>query len=372
MPQLTIKENFISQLQSQFHVDMKSSRLEERYQVLASLVQERLKALHASTQEQIRNQHLKKTIYFSMEFLMGRMITNNLYSLGIYEDVKALFEEHHFDINEVENFETDAGLGNGGLGRLAACFLDSAAALKLPLYGNSIRYTKGFFIQTIENHKQHEYPDPWLDKPYLWEERKEDEAIDIPYYGYVEHTQLKNPMWVKAVPYDMYIAGDQNGVATRLRLWSTEPSDKQKHQDKDYLNMVKTISEALYPDDSKDEGKTLRLQQQYLFSAAGVQNAIREHKSFGLSLKLLPEHYTFQLNDTHPAVVIPEMMRILMDEEGFGYDEAWDITTKTCAYTNHTILSEALEKWNKVIYRNLLPRIYEIIQEMNRRFNMLV
>ena len=155
MPQLTIKENFISQLQSQFHVDMKSSRLEERYQVLASLVQERLKALHASTQEQIRNQHLKKTIYFSMEFLMGRMITNNLYSLGIYEDVKALFEEHHFDINEVENFETDAGLGNGGLGRLAACFLDSAAALKLPLYGNSIRYTKGFFIQTIENHKQH-------------------------------------------------------------------------------------------------------------------------------------------------------------------------------------------------------------------------
>ena len=372
MPQLTIKENFISQLQLQFHVDMESSRLEQRYQVLASIVQERLKVLHESTQSQIRNKQLKKTIYFSMEFLMGRMITNNLYSLGIYEDVKALFEEHHFDINEVENFETDAGLGNGGLGRLAACFLDSAAALKLPLYGNSIRYSKGFFVQTIEDHKQHEYPDPWLDKPYLWEERKEDEAIDIPYYGYVEHTQLKNPMWVKAVPYDMYIAGDQNGVATRLRIWSTEPSDKQKHQDEDYLKMVETISEALYPDDSKDEGKTLRLQQQYLFSAAGVQSAIREHKSFGLDLKSLPEHYTFQLNDTHPAVVIPEMMRILMDEEGFGYDEAWNITTRTCAYTNHTILSEALEKWNKVIYRNLLPRIYEIIQEMNRRFHILV
>ena len=372
MSQLTIKENFINQLQTQFNVDLKSSNLEQRYQVLASIVQQRLQTLHMSTQDQIKKHQLKKTIYFSMEFLMGRMITNNLYSLGIYDDIKALFEEHHLDINEVENYETDAGLGNGGLGRLAACFLDSAAALKLPLYGNSIRYSKGFFVQTIEDHKQHEYPDPWLEKPYLWEERKEEEAIDIPYYGYVEHTQLKNPIWVKAVPYDMYIAGDQNGVATRLRLWSTEPSEKQVHQDLGYLKMVETISEALYPDDSKDEGKTLRLQQQYLFSAAGVQDAIREHKSFGLDLKTLPDHYTFQLNDTHPAVVIPEIMRILMDEEGFGYDEAWDITTRTCAYTNHTILSEALEKWNKVIYRNLLPRIYEIIQEMNRRFNRLV
>ena len=372
MDQVSIKENFINQLQSQFNIDMKGSSLAQRYHVLVSIVQQQLKNLHEQTQAKIKKQQLKKTIYFSMEFLMGRMITNNLYSLGIYEEIKSLFETYDLDIHEVEDFETDAGLGNGGLGRLAACFLDSAAALKLPLYGNSIRYSKGFFVQTIEDFKQHESPDPWLETPYIWEERKEAEAIEIPYYGYIEHTQLKNPIWVKAVPYDMYIAGDQNNVATRLRLWSTEPSDKQKHQDQAYLKMVESISEALYPDDSKDEGKTLRLQQQYLFSAAGVQDAIREHKSFGLDLKLLPDHYTFQLNDTHPSVVIPEMMRILMDEEGFGYDQAWDITTKTCAYTNHTILSEALEKWNKVIYRNLLPRIYEIIQEMNRRFNMLV
>jgi len=372
MPHHNIKETYLAQLQSEFQVDLKSSTLSQRYQVLASLVQTQLKALHETTQQHIQTHRLKKTIYFSMEFLMGRMITNNLYSLGIYDDIQSLFNEHGLDLNEVEVYETDAGLGNGGVGRLAACFLDSAAALKLPLYGNSNRYLKGFFVQTIEQFKQHEYPDPWLEKPYLWEERKESEAIDIPYYGYVENTQLKNPIWVKAVPYDMYIAGDQNGVATRLRLWSTEPSEKQLHQDESYYNMVETISEQLYPDDSKDEGKTLRLQQQYLFSAAGVQDAIREHKSLGLDLKDLPDHYTFQLNDTHPTVVIPEMMRILMDEEGFGYDEAWDITTRTCAYTNHTILAEALEKWNKVIYRNLLPRIYEIIQEMNRRFNILV
>lgn len=372
MTKQSIQENFQQQLQTLFNVDITSSSLEQRYIALASLVQAQLKSLHEKTQQTIQEQQLKKTIYFSMEFLMGRMITNNLYSLGIYDDVKALFHAHDLDINEVEDFETDAGLGNGGLGRLAACFLDSAAALKLPLYGNSIRYSKGFFVQTIEDFKQKEYADPWLDKPYIWEEKKLEEAIDIPYYGYVEHTQLKNPIWVKAVPYDMYIAGDQNGVATRLRLWSTEASDKQLHQDDSYHKMVAKISEQLYPDDSKDEGKTLRLQQQYLFSAAGVQDAIREHKSFGLDLKTLPDHYTFQLNDTHPTVVIPEMMRILMDEEGFGYDEAWDITTRTCAYTNHTILAEALEKWNKVIYRNLLPRIYEIIQEMNRRFNLFV
>ena len=372
MTKQNIQENFQHQLQTLFNVDIKSSNIEQRYIALSSLVQAQLKSLHETTQQNIKAKQLKKTIYFSMEFLMGRMITNNLYSLGIYDDVKALFHAHGLDINEVEDFETDAGLGNGGLGRLAACFLDSAAALKLPLYGNSIRYSKGFFVQTIEDFKQKEYADPWLDKPYIWEEKKPEEAIDIPYYGYVEHTKLKNPIWVKAVPYDMYIAGDQNGVATRLRLWSTEASEKQLHQDENYHKMVATISEQLYPDDSKDEGKTLRLQQQYLFSAAGVQDAIREHKAFGLDLKTLPDHYTFQLNDTHPTVVIPEMMRILMDEEGFGYDEAWDITTRTCAYTNHTILAEALEKWNKVIYRNLLPRIYEIIQEMNRRFNILV
>ena len=368
----TFKTLFEEGLKTHFNEVIENSTVKTRYYVLASLIQDVLKSAHQQTNDVILKQGLKKTIYFSMEFLMGRMVTNNITSLGVYDIVKSAFDEYHLDLNEVEQFETDAGLGNGGLGRLAACFLDSAASLGLPLYGNSIRYQKGFFVQKIENFKQNEYPDPWLDTPYIWEEKKEDEAIDIPYYGYVEHTKLMNPVWVKAVPYDMYIIGDDNGVATRLRLWSTEASEKQLHRDENYYKAIATISESLYPDDSKDEGKTLRLQQQYLFSAAGVQDAIREHKSLGRDIKTLADYYTFQLNDTHPTVVIPELMRILMDEERLGYDEAWDITQKTCAYTNHTILSEALEKWDKNIYRNLLPRIYEIVVEMSRRFDAII
>ena len=368
----TFKRLFEEGLKTHFNEVIENSSVKTRYYVLASLIQDVLKEAHQKTNDMILKQGLKKTIYFSMEFLMGRMVTNNITSLGVYNIVKEAFDEYHLDLNEVEQFETDAGLGNGGLGRLAACFLDSAASLGLPLYGNSIRYQKGFFVQKIENFKQNEYPDPWLDHPYVWEEKKEDEAIDIPYYGYVEHTKLMNPVWVKAVPYDMYIIGDDNGVATRLRLWSTEASDRQLHRDETYYKTLASIVESLYPDDSKDAGKTLRLQQQYLFSAAGVQDAIREHKTQGRDIKTLADYYKFQLNDTHPTVVIPELMRILMDEERLGYDEAWEITQKTCAYTNHTILAEALEKWDKNIYRNLLPRIYEIVVEMSRRFDAII
>jgi glycogen phosphorylase len=358
---------FEAKLQLHFNQSITQSTIETRYVALASLLQEEAKRLQQQTND-ILARDQKKTIYFSMEFLMGRMITNNLYNLGHYQVVKQSFDELGLDLNEVEQYESDAGLGNGGLGRLAACFLDSAASLGLPLFGNSIRYKKGFFIQDIKDYKQQEFADPWLDKPYIWEERMEEDAINIPYYGYVENIRLLNPVWIKAVPYDVFIVGDQNEVVTKLRLWSTESSELQQHQSESYLKMVAQISESLYPDDSKDEGKTLRLQQQYLFSAAGVLDAIREHKRLGRSIKEFHRFYTFQLNDTHPTVVIPEMMRILMDEEHLGYDEAWSITTQTCAFTNHTILSEALEKWNIPIFRNLLPRIYEIIAEMNRRF----
>ncbi|MBE0700071.1 MAG: glycogen/starch/alpha-glucan phosphorylase, partial [Acholeplasmataceae bacterium] len=266
----------------------------------------------------------------------------------------------------------DAGLGNGGLGRLAACFLDSAASLGIPLYGNSLRYQHGFFKQEIKNHKQIEKQDNWLDRPFIWETRKEEEAIDIPFFGYVEHTKLINPTWVKAVPSDVKIMGEGNQVVTGLRLWSAEPSDRQVNQDEEYMELTSKITDVLYPDDSKEEGKTLRLKQQYLFSAAGVKAAVLEHKSLGRDIRQFHEYYVFQLNDTHPTLVIPELMRILMDEEGIGYDEAWDITTQTCAFTNHTILSEALEKWNIGIFRTLLPRIFEIIAEMNRRFKLVL
>jgi glycogen phosphorylase len=368
----TFKKAFLENLSTMFQVDLKDSSIYQRYSVLATLLDQELQSDYRRTLNHIDHNHLKKTIYFSMEFLMGRMITNNLQNSGYYHLVKEAFNDLEIDLNEVENSEADAGLGNGGLGRLAACFLDSAASINLPLFGNSLRYRYGFFKQEIKNHKQVEHKDPWLDKPFLWEEKREDEAIHIPLFGYVEHTKLINPVWIKAVPYDMKIVGDQNGVVNRLRLWSTEPSEKQKIQDDEYRQMAYAITDSLYPDDSTENGKTLRLMQSYVFSAAGVKSAIYEHKYFNRDLHKFHEHYTFQINDTHPTLVIPEMMRILMDEEHFGYDEAWDITTKTCAFTNHTILSEALEKWNIHIFRNLLPRIYEITQEMNRRFKHIL
>lgn len=366
------RQSYFDVLQKNFNKSFKNASLDERYVALAQYIQSLLKEKHEQTKDSINKNQQKKTIYFSMEFLMGRMITNNLYNLGIFDIANQVFKEEGLELNDIEMHELDAGLGNGGLGRLAACFLDSAAALGLPLYGNSIRYQKGFFIQKFEDFKQKEYQEKWLDKTYVWEQKVLDDAIHISYYGYTEHTHLMNPVYVKAVPYDLYVVGGDNDVVTRLRIWSTEASEKQRHQPDTYHKMVEQISESLYPDDSKPEGKTLRLQQQYLFSAAGVQDAIREHKNAGRDIRKLSDFYTFQLNDTHPAVVIPELMRILMDEEMIGYDEAWSITTKTCAYTNHTILSEALEKWDKDIYRNLLPRIYEIVIEMNRRFKLLI
>ena len=364
----TFIEAFLHGLKDTFGVELNESSMYQRYTVLATLLNVSLEEDFNKTTEHVRTHHLKKTIYFSMEFLMGRLITNNLQNSGAYDVVKEAFNDLGIDLNELEESEADAGLGNGGLGRLAACFLDSAASIQLPLYGNSLRYRHGFFMQKIKNNKQIELPDPWLKHPFVWETRRDDQAIKIPLFGYVEHTKLINPVWIKAVPYDVKIVGDQNGVVTSLRLWSTEPSEKQLIQDDDYIKMCHNITDSLYPDDSTDDGKTLRLMQSYIFSAAGVKNAIDEHKSLGRDIRQFNDFYTFQINDTHPTLVIPEMMRVLMDNEQIGYDEAWDITTKSCAFTNHTILSEALEKWNIQIFRNLLPRIYEIIQEMNRRF----
>ncbi|MDX9692118.1 MAG: glycogen/starch/alpha-glucan phosphorylase [Acholeplasmataceae bacterium] len=368
----TFKEAFSHELTSRFNVTVKDSSVYQRYTILAFLLNQRLEENFHKTNEYVLNNGLKKTIYFSMEFLMGRLITNNLQNSGYYDLVKEAFSDLGIDLNEVEDAETDAGLGNGGLGRLAACFLDSAASISLPLYGNSLRYQHGFFVQEIKNHKQIELPDTWLNKPFLWETKYEDQAIHIPLFGYVEHTKLINPVWIKAIPYDVKIVGDQNNVVTYLRLWSTEPSELHHVRDDEYIQMTKNITDSLYPDDSTEDGKTLRLMQSYVFSAAGVKAAMEEHKALGRDMRKFHEFYTFQINDTHPTLVIPEMMRILMDEEYIGYDEAWDITTKTCAFTNHTILAEALEKWNIHIFRNLLPRIFEIVQEMNRRFRRLL
>jgi len=368
----TFKQVYIKGLSDRYGTSVEASTIEQRYTILAEMLEGELEEKSKQTETFVKENGLKKTIYFSMEFLMGRLITNNLYNSGHYDVVKEAFDDLNIDINEVENAESDAGLGNGGLGRLAACFLDSAASVGLPLYGNSLRYRHGFFIQDIKNHKQVEFPDPWLDKTFVWEKRREDQAIEIPLFGYVEHTKLINPQWVKAVPYDVKIVGDQNGVITTLRLWSTEPSEHQEIKSEEYILMTRRISDQLYPDDSTEEGKTLRLMQSYVFSAAGVKAAVNEHKMMNRKMSSFPDYYTFQINDTHPTLVIPEMMRILMDEEGIGYEEAWHITQRSCAFTNHTILSEALEKWNINIFRNLLPRIYEIVAEMNRRFKFIL
>lgn len=368
----SFKNAFTLKTSNLFNKEVNQTTVYERYVVLATLLNETLNENYNKTNQYVKENHLKKTIYFSMEFLMGRLITSNLMNAGYASVVKEAFDDFGFNLNEVELAETDAGLGNGGLGRLAACFLDSAASLGLPFYGNSIRYQKGFFVQKIENNKQVEYPDPWLDKEFIWEEKREDESIDIPYFGELNGIQLVNPIWVKAVPYNVKVVGANNNVVTHLRLWSTEPSKKQLVQDEKYLKMVSKISESLYPDDSTDEGKILRLQQQYLFSSAGIQDAIREHKALGRDLKDLPKYYTFQINDTHPTLIIPELMRILMDEEYMGYDEAWSIVTQVAAYTNHTILAEALEKWNIELFKRLLPRIYQIVEEMDRRFRLFL
>jgi starch phosphorylase len=368
----TFKEAFEKSLQQQFNTTVDQSTVQMRYIVLSSMLKEEFSEDRLKTKQYIKEHQLKKTIYFSMEFLMGRLITNNLYNSGHYHMVKEVFTDYGFDLNEVENFESDAGLGNGGLGRLAACFIDSAASLGLPLQGNSLRYQHGFFMQDIINHKQVELPDPWLEEPFIWEERIDSEAIDIPLFGYVEHTRLINPQWIKAVPYDVDIVGDQNKVVNTLRLWKTEPSDLQEIKSEEYISTTRRICDSLYPDDSTEDGKTLRLMQSYIFSAAGVKSAFNEHKALGRDVRTIPDYFTFQINDTHPTLVIPEMMRILMDEEKIGYEEAWHITTRSCAFTNHTILAEALEKWNIQIFRNLLPRIYEIVAEMNRRFKFIL
>ncbi len=362
------KEAFINSSKKTFNKAPQALTLLEKYSVLTTLLNQLIEKDLLATETYIKTNNLKKTVYFSMEFLMGRLITNNLQNSGVYDVVKSGLKALDIDINELELSESDAGLGNGGLGRLAACFLDSGAALALPLYGNSLRYQHGFFKQLIKEDKQVELPDPWLDTPFAWETKKAAESLDIPFFGTKTDKGYKDQLWVKAVPYDVAILGDQNGVATTLRIWSTEPSDLMKKQDKAYLETVARISDTLYPDDSTDEGKLLRLQQQYLFSAAGVQNALREHKALNRNIRDFHKFYAFQINDTHPAMVIPEMMRILLDEYSLSYDDAWHITTQTCAFTNHTILAEALEKWPNRLFEQLLPRIYELIVEINKRF----
>ena len=373
----TFKEAFVSNVENKYAIDFECSTPYQQYVVLGEMLRYNIAKDWHNTILETKKQKAKVVYYFSMEFLMGRMITNNLMNAGVYPVVKQAFDELGIDLNEVEHQETDAGLGNGGLGRLAACFMDSVASLGLPVHGNCIRYRYGFFEQGIRNGYQVEHPDRWLKDINVWEIRKDEESVEIPFYGYIDmnsengklQVEHKNAEYVKAVPYDIPIIGDNNHIVNTLRLWSAEPASVYPATDAfEYHRKLREISSMLYPNDETEEGKVLRLKQQYFFVSAGVINAIRRHKKIFKTVKNLDKKVVFHINDTHPALIVPELMRILVDEEHLEWDEAWKITKNCCAYTNHTILAEALEKWPLELFSRLLPRIYQITEEINRRF----
>ena len=338
------------------------------------------------TQKEYEKQDPKMVYYMSMEFLMGRALGNNLINLQSYEGVKEALEELGVDINLVEDQEPDPALGNGGLGRLAACFLDSLATLGYAAYGCGIRYRYGMFKQEIRDGFQIEVPDNWLAEGYPFELRRPEYAKEIKFGGWINtytdengRTVFKQEGYqsVRAIPFDMPIVGYGNGIVNTLRIWDAEPVecfsldsfDKGNYQKAvEQENMARNIVEVLYPNDNHYAGKELRLKQQYFFISASVQEAVAKYMRNHSDIHKFHEKVTFQLNDTHPTVAVAELMRVLMDDYYLTWDEAWAVTTKTCAYTNHTIMSEALEKWPIELFSRLLPRIYQIVEEINRRF----
>lgn len=377
------KERIISKLQTDKRKEVADASAKDIYYVIASIVNEEILPHWQLTQKRYIEKSCKQIYYLSMEFLVGSLIESNLLNCGVLEQSNAALKQLGFDPDTIYAQEHDAGLGNGGLGRLAACFLDSLASLKYPGHGFGIRYRYGLFEQRIINGNQIELPDYWLKDQYAWETRKEDEAICIHYHGNVHmfrrndgriEIKHENTDKVMAIPYDIPVVGYKNEVINTLRLWSAESvgqdrDDSQYYHDLDHKHSIEQISGYLYPDDSKYEGKELRLKQQYFLVSSSIQNIIKDYKkNHQKSLKYLPEKVVIQVNDTHPTLAIPELMRILMDEEHFSWDSAWEVTTKVIAYTNHTTLSEALETWPKGMMENLLPRIYMIIDEINERF----
>ena len=379
----SVKEN----VKFLYRKTLEEATQEQIFQAVSYTVKDVIIDNWLKSQKAYEKQDPKIVYYMSMEFLMGRALGNNLINLGAYGEVKEALEELGLDINCIEDQEPDPALGNGGLGRLAACFLDSLATLNYCAYGCGIRYRYGMFKQEIRDGYQVEAPDNWLKNGYPFELRRPEYAKEVHFGGYVrvEWDPVKNEnkfihegyQAVKAVPYDMPITGYNNDVVNTLRIWDAEPIvdfnldsfDKgDYHNAVEQENLARTIVEVLYPNDNHMAGKELRLKQQYFFVSASLQAAIAKYKKTHDDITKLHEKVVFQMNDTHPTVAVAELMRILIDEEGLGWDQAWDITTKCCAYTNHTIMSEALEKWPIELFSRLLPRVYQIIEEINRCF----
>mgnify|MGYP002585562766 CR=1 FL=1 len=369
-----------------YRKQLKEASQQEIFQAVSYVVKDVVIDDWLATQQAFDDQDPKIVYYMSMEFLMGRALGNNLINLKAYKEVKEALEEIGLNLDVIEDQEPDPALGNGGLGRLAACFMESLATLGYAAYGCGIRYRYGMFKQKIKDGFQVEVPDNWLKNGYPFELRRPEYSYEVKFGGYVraEVTEegktrfiQENYQSVLAVPYDMPIVGYGNHVVDTLMIWDAEPMecfeldsfDKgDYHKAVEQENLARNLVEVLYPNDNHIAGKELRLKQQYFFVSASVQRALARYKKHHDDIHKLPEKVTFQLNDTHPTVAVAELMRILLDEEGLSWDEAWEITTKTCAYTNHTIMAEALEKWPIEIFSRLLPRIYQIVEEINRRF----
>ena len=385
------KEVFIesvkSNLKTLYRQTLVDATKQQVFQAVSYAVKDTIIDNWMETQKVYEEEDPKMVYYMSMEFLMGRALGNNMINLTEYKEVKEALEELGFDLNVIEDQEPDAALGNGGLGRLAACFLDSLATLGYAAYGCGIRYRYGMFKQKIEDGYQVEVPDNWLKDGNPFELRRPEYAKEVKFGGYIrveyDEATKRNKFIqegyqsVRAIPFDIPIVGYNNNVVNTLRVWDAEAindfqldsfdkGDYQKAVEQE--NLARNIVEVLYPNDNHYAGKELRLKQQYFFISASVQAAVAKYKKHHSDIRKFYEKATFQLNDTHPTVAVAELMRILLDEEGLEWDEAWEVTTKTCAYTNHTIMAEALEKWPIELFSRLLPRIYQIIEEINRRF----
>ena len=379
------KKEVITNVKTLYRRPIEEATPQQVFQAVSYAVKDDIIDRWIATHKEYEKKNVKTVYYLSMEFLMGRALGNNLINLTYYDAVKEALDELGIDLNLIEDQEPDAALGNGGLGRLAACFLDSLATLGYPAYGCGIRYRYGMFKQAIKDGYQIELPDDWLKDGNPFEIKRPEYAVEVKFGGYVrvENRDGRNYFiqdgyqTVRAVPYDVPVVGYGNNVVNTLRIWDAEADqefcldsfDKGEYEKAvEQQNLAKTIVEVLYPNDNHYAGKELRLRQQYFFISASVQRAILKFKEKNSDIHNLPDKVTFQMNDTHPTVAVAELMRILMDEEGLEWDDAWDITTRTCAYTNHTIMAEALEKWPIELFSRLLPRIYQIVEEINRRF----
>lgn len=380
------KEDFINKLTTSRAVSLEEASDWDLYFTLGRLIRDYISKDWVSTNKGYIKNYQKQVYYFSMEFLMGKLLESNLINLGIADLCKEGLGELGIDFEKIKEVEKDQGLGNGGLGRLAACFLDSMAGLNIPGHGCGLRYKYGLFEQKIIDGYQVEFPDKWLQDENVWEVKKANKAVKVKFGGNIKIVNEKNDLrfihenyeTVLAVPYDTPIIGYKNNVINTLRLWSAEAEKREfdytSFSSGEYIkafeskHSIEAISQVLYPDDSYEEGRLLRLKQEYFMVSAGLQSIIRTYKKTGASIENIHEYVAIHVNDTHPSLAVPELMRILMDEEGLGWNEAWKITCNTISYTNHTIMAEASEKWKVNMFKKLLPRIYMIVEEINERF----